>query len=183
MPIDKFGADCLFQIISHRCERGATMRANNRVFKRWASINQYDAVLTSALLDRLLIRAETVLVFVQGATTKTPKSRSETPLLHWSEPSDDAKTAAKWQHFQTDQNQQIRAGTNNFSNPTVSSEQGKIGFQSGRLMGCRAGCMVPQQSSSVDVGHQPLSGSSGVGKRLFPRKAAVMSSALKGREK
>ena len=24
LPIDKFGADCLFQIISHRYERGAT---------------------------------------------------------------------------------------------------------------------------------------------------------------
>jgi DNA replication protein DnaC len=25
LPIDKFGADCLFQIISHRYERGATL--------------------------------------------------------------------------------------------------------------------------------------------------------------
>lgn len=30
LPIDKFGADCLFQIISHRYERGATLVTTNR---------------------------------------------------------------------------------------------------------------------------------------------------------
>ena len=62
LPIDKFGADCLFQIISHRYERGATMLTTNRVFKQWAGIFNNDAVLTSALLDRLLHHAETVLI-------------------------------------------------------------------------------------------------------------------------
>ena len=62
LPIDKFGADCLFQIISHRYERGATMITTNRVYKQWASIFDKDAVLTSALLDRLLHHAETVLI-------------------------------------------------------------------------------------------------------------------------
>ncbi len=38
LPIDKFGADCLFQIISHRYERGATLITTNRVYKHWASI-------------------------------------------------------------------------------------------------------------------------------------------------
>ncbi len=62
LPIDKFGADCLFQIISHRYERGATLITTNRVYKQWASIFNNDATLTSALLDRLLHHAETVLV-------------------------------------------------------------------------------------------------------------------------
>jgi DNA replication protein DnaC len=62
LPIDKFGADCLFQIISHRYERGTTMLTTNRVFKQWAGIFNNDAVLTSALLDRLLHHAETVLI-------------------------------------------------------------------------------------------------------------------------
>ena len=31
LPIDKFGADCLFQIISHRYERGATLITTNRL--------------------------------------------------------------------------------------------------------------------------------------------------------
>ena len=62
LPIDKFGADCLFQIISHRYERGATLITTNRVYKQWAGIFNNDAVLTSALLDRLLHHAETVLI-------------------------------------------------------------------------------------------------------------------------
>ncbi len=62
LPIDKFGADCLFQIISHRYERGATLVTTNRICKHWASIFDKDAVLTSALLDRLLHHAETVII-------------------------------------------------------------------------------------------------------------------------
>ena len=62
LPIDKFGADCLFQIISHRYERGATLVTTNRIYKHWASIFDNDAVLTSALLDRLLHHVETVLI-------------------------------------------------------------------------------------------------------------------------
>ena len=62
LPIDKFGADCLFQIISHRYERGATLITTNRVYKQWAGIFNNDAVLTSALLDRLLHHAETVRI-------------------------------------------------------------------------------------------------------------------------
>jgi DNA replication protein DnaC len=62
LPIDKFGADCLFQIISHRYERGATLITTNRVYNQWASIFNNDAVLTSALLDRLLHHAETVRI-------------------------------------------------------------------------------------------------------------------------
>lgn len=62
LPIDKFGADCLFQILRHRYERGTTLITTNRVYKQWASIFNNDAVLTSALLDRLLHHAETVLI-------------------------------------------------------------------------------------------------------------------------
>jgi DNA replication protein DnaC len=62
LPIDKFGADCLFQIISHRYERGATIITSNRAYKSWPEIFNNDSVLTSALLDRLLHHAETVRI-------------------------------------------------------------------------------------------------------------------------
>jgi len=62
LPIDKFGADCLFQIVSHRYERGATLLTTNRIYKQWAGIFNNDATLTSALLDRMLHHAETVLI-------------------------------------------------------------------------------------------------------------------------
>jgi DNA replication protein DnaC len=62
LPIDKFGADCLFQIISARYERSSTLITSNRAFKHWAEIFNNDGVLASALLDRLLHHAETVLI-------------------------------------------------------------------------------------------------------------------------
>ena len=62
LPIDKFGADCLFQIISHRYEHGATLITTNQVYKQWPTIFNNDSVLTSALLDRLLHHAETVRI-------------------------------------------------------------------------------------------------------------------------
>ena len=60
--IDKFGADCLFQIISHRYERGATLLTTNRPYKQWAGIFNNDATLASALLDRLLDHVKTVVI-------------------------------------------------------------------------------------------------------------------------
>jgi DNA replication protein DnaC len=62
LPIDKTGADLLFQIISQRYEQGAIVLTSNRVFKKWPEIFNNDATLTSALLDRLLHHAETVLI-------------------------------------------------------------------------------------------------------------------------
>ena len=62
LPIDKTGADLLFQIISQRYERGSLAITTNRVFKHWPEIFNHDATLTSAVLDRLLHHAETVTV-------------------------------------------------------------------------------------------------------------------------
>ena len=62
LPIDKTGADLLFQIISQRYERGSIAITTNRVFKHWPEIFNHDATLTSAVLDRLLHHAETVTV-------------------------------------------------------------------------------------------------------------------------
>ncbi len=58
LPIDKLGADLLFQIISERYERGSIVVTINRAFKRWPEIFNQDTTLTSALLDRLLHHAE-----------------------------------------------------------------------------------------------------------------------------
>ena len=41
---------------------GATLITTNRVYKQWATIFNNDAVLTSALLDRLLHHVETVRI-------------------------------------------------------------------------------------------------------------------------
>jgi DNA replication protein DnaC len=62
LPIDKAGADLLFQIISQRYEQGSLVITSNRVYKKWPEIFNNDATLTSALLDRLLHHAETVTI-------------------------------------------------------------------------------------------------------------------------
>jgi DNA replication protein DnaC len=62
LPIDKRGADLLFQIISQRYERGSIILTSNRAFKNWPEIFNNDSTLTSAILDRLLHHAETILI-------------------------------------------------------------------------------------------------------------------------
>ncbi len=62
LPIDKIGADLLFQIISQRYEQGAMIITTNRVFKDWPQIFNNDMTLTSALLDRLLHHTEPVVI-------------------------------------------------------------------------------------------------------------------------
>ncbi len=76
LPIDKTGADMLFQIISQRYERGSIVLTSNRVFKNWPEIFNNDATLTSAVLDRLLHHAETVLI--DGKSYRM-KDQIETP--------------------------------------------------------------------------------------------------------
>jgi DNA replication protein DnaC len=62
LPIDKHGADLLFQVISQRYERGSTIITSNKAFKNWPEIFNNDSTLTSALLDRLLHHAETQVI-------------------------------------------------------------------------------------------------------------------------
>ena len=62
LPIDKKGADLLFQVISLRYEQGALVVTSNKAFKDWPEIFNNDATLTSAILDRLLHHAEIVLI-------------------------------------------------------------------------------------------------------------------------
>ena len=62
LPIDKAGADLLFQVISLRYEQGSLIITSNRAFKNWPDIFNNDSTLTSAILDRLLHHAETVLI-------------------------------------------------------------------------------------------------------------------------
>jgi len=62
LPIDKAGADLLFQVISLRYEQGAIIITSNRAFKDWPTIFNHDSTLTAAILDRLLHHAETVII-------------------------------------------------------------------------------------------------------------------------
>jgi len=62
LPIDQHGADLLFQVISQRYERGSIVLTTNKPFKQWASIFNNDSTIASAVLDRLLHHADTVVI-------------------------------------------------------------------------------------------------------------------------
>ena len=62
LPVDRKGADLLFQIISNRYERGSIILTTNRIFKKWPSTFNNDSTLTSAILDRLLHHCQVTVI-------------------------------------------------------------------------------------------------------------------------
>jgi DNA replication protein DnaC len=75
LPIDKNGADLLFQIISARYERGSLLLTTNKAFKDWPTIFAGDSTLTSAVLDRLLHHCETVVIQASSYRMRKTKTR------------------------------------------------------------------------------------------------------------
>ena len=69
------GADLLFQVISQRYERGSIVITSNKAFKQWPAIFNGDSTITSAVLDRLLHHAETIII--EGSSYRM-KDRIET---------------------------------------------------------------------------------------------------------
>jgi DNA replication protein DnaC len=69
LPIDKLGADLLFQIISQRYERAPMIITTNRAYKNWAQIFNNDSTLTSAILDRVMHHVDTVVI--EGKSFRT----------------------------------------------------------------------------------------------------------------
>jgi DNA replication protein DnaC len=76
LPIDKTGADLLFQVISQRYEQGSIVLTTNQPYKHWPTVFNNDSTLTSAVLDRLLHHAETVVI--EGKSYRM-KDQIETP--------------------------------------------------------------------------------------------------------
>ena len=75
LPIDKHGADLLFQIISQRYERAPMVITTNRTYKHWAQIFNNDSTLTSAILDRVLHHVDTVVI--EGKSFRTKEAIEE----------------------------------------------------------------------------------------------------------
>jgi DNA replication protein DnaC len=70
LPIDKLGADLLFQIISQRYQRAPIIITTNRPYKHWSQIFNNDSTLTSAILDRVLHHVDTVVIEGKSYRTK-----------------------------------------------------------------------------------------------------------------
>lgn len=54
VPLDKTGADHLFQVIARRYETGSIILTSNKPFTEWGNVLGGDSVVASAILDRLL---------------------------------------------------------------------------------------------------------------------------------
>ena len=76
VPLDKRGAELLFQVISKRCEAASTIITTNIAYAQWSQIFAGDATLTSALLDQLLHHSETV--FIESDSYRGPQTEVET---------------------------------------------------------------------------------------------------------
>jgi DNA replication protein DnaC len=62
LPVDRVGAELLFQVLGKRYERASTVITTNRNYKEWAVTFANDAALTSAVLDRVVHHCETICI-------------------------------------------------------------------------------------------------------------------------
>jgi DNA replication protein DnaC len=64
LPVDKQGAELLFQVISNRYECGSIVVTTNRAFRDWGTLLNNDNTLASAMIDRVVHHG--VLVQIKG---------------------------------------------------------------------------------------------------------------------
>lgn len=69
LPIDKQGANMLFQLINRRYEKSTTIITTNQPFSKWADVFG-DTVLANAILDRLLHHSHVFTINGKSYRTK-----------------------------------------------------------------------------------------------------------------
>ena len=62
LPIDKRGADLLFQVVAARYESGSIVLTTNRTFRDWGALFDVDNTLATALIDRLMHHGEALVI-------------------------------------------------------------------------------------------------------------------------
>jgi IstB-like ATP binding protein len=62
LPIDKHGADLLFQDVAARYEVGSIVITTNRPFREWGTIFDVDNTMAMALIDRLMHHGEGIVI-------------------------------------------------------------------------------------------------------------------------
>jgi DNA replication protein DnaC len=62
LPLDKVGAELLFQVFCARYETASTVITTNRAYKDWAKTFANDSTITSAVLDRITHHCETIVI-------------------------------------------------------------------------------------------------------------------------
>lgn len=61
VPLDRWAATCLFQIVCHRYERGSIILTSNKSYGDWGTLFP-DPIIASAILDRLLHHSTTIVI-------------------------------------------------------------------------------------------------------------------------
>ena len=69
LPVDKTGANLLFQLIAKRYEQHSTIITTNQPFSKWGDLF-YDSMLANAILDRLLHHAHVIKMVGPSYRTK-----------------------------------------------------------------------------------------------------------------
>jgi DNA replication protein DnaC len=77
LPIDKRGADLLFQVIAARYESGSIVLTTNRPFREWGVLFDVDNTLATALIDRLMHHGEAIVI--QGDSYRMKDKVSDPP--------------------------------------------------------------------------------------------------------
>lgn len=77
LPIDKRGADLLFQVVAARYESGSIVLTTNRAFKDWGALFDVDNTLATALIDRLMHHGEAIVI--QGKSYRMKDKDSDSP--------------------------------------------------------------------------------------------------------
>jgi DNA replication protein DnaC len=75
LPIDKRGADLLFQVVAARYEAGSIVLSTNRPFREWGKLFDVDNTLATALIDRLMHHGEAIVI--QGSSYRMKDKDSD----------------------------------------------------------------------------------------------------------
>jgi DNA replication protein DnaC len=77
LPIDKRGADLLFQVVAARYEAGSIVLSTNRPFREWGKLFDTDNTLATALIDRLMHHGEAIVI--EGESYRMRDKNSDPP--------------------------------------------------------------------------------------------------------
>lgn len=77
LPIDKRGADLLFQVVAARYESGSIVLTTNRAFKDWGTLFDVDNTLATAMIDRLMHHGEAIVI--QGRSYRMKDKGPDSP--------------------------------------------------------------------------------------------------------
>ena len=79
LPIDKRGADLLFQVVAARYEIGSIVLSTNRPFREWGTLFDVDNTLATALIDRLMHHGEALVIQGESYRMKDKPTDSQNP--------------------------------------------------------------------------------------------------------